>query len=65
MDSTEWNSERTLAVAQGASAGTEVTFDVNYEPTSLVLIYIIYSAKNELYIGQKNYTNGDFLSLRW
>ena len=35
METTEWNAERSLAVAQGTISGTEVTFDLNYEPTSL------------------------------
>ena len=36
IDSTEWNSERSLPVSQSAGqVGTEATFDVSYEPTSL------------------------------
>ena len=36
IDSTEWNSERSIPVSQSAGqVGTEATFDVSYEPTSL------------------------------
>ena len=35
IDSPDWSTERAIPVAQAATAGSEVTFDVNYEPTQL------------------------------
>ena len=35
LDSPDWTSERSISVAQAATAGSEVTFDVSYEPTQL------------------------------